>query len=72
MVDKTLAAIAVMGAAYQMEKIDRVLVIAPTSVCSVWGKELEEMADFPFMVQTLLGDKGNASGRYPIWKDADI
>lgn len=54
---KTLTAIAVAGAAYRMDRIRKVLIVAPTSVCSVWPKELEEYADFPFDVQVLLGDK---------------
>lgn len=54
---KTLTAIAIAGAAYKGGYIKKVLVIAPTSVVAVWPKELEEFADFPFTVQTLLGDK---------------
>jgi len=54
---KTLTAIAIAGAAYQAGYIDRLLVIAPTSVVAVWPQELAEMADFPFTCETLLGDK---------------
>lgn len=54
---KTLTAIAVMGTAYQMKKISRVLIVAPTSVCAVWPKELADYAAFPYTVKTLLGDK---------------
>ena len=54
---KTLTAIAVMGAGYQMGKIKRVLIVAPTSVVAVWPKELQEYAAFPYTVKTLLGDK---------------
>lgn len=54
---KTLTAIAVMGAGYQMGKIKRVLIVAPTSVVAVWPKELQEYAGFPYTVKTLLGDK---------------
>ena len=32
---KTLTAIAVAGAGYQMGKVKRVLIVAPTSVCAV-------------------------------------
>lgn len=56
-VDKTLTAIATMGAAYKMGAIDRVLIIAPTSVVAVWPKEFDEAADFPVTCRTLLGDK---------------
>lgn len=54
---KTLTAIAIAGAAYEKKAIDRLLVIAPTSVVAVWPKELEEYAAFPYTVRTLLGDK---------------
>ena len=54
---KTLTAIAIMGAAYQMGYVRRVLVVAPTSVCSVWPHDLEEQAAFPFKTGTLLGTK---------------
>lgn len=47
-----------MGAMYKAGKIERVLIVAPTSVVSVWPHELSEFADFPFTVETLLADKG--------------
>ena len=37
---KTLTAIAIMGALYQEKKIDRVLIVAPTSVVAVWPHDL--------------------------------
>lgn len=40
-----------------MGAIEKVLIVAPTSVCSVWPKELEEYADFKYKVNVLLGDK---------------
>lgn len=46
-----------MGAMYQAKKIDRVLVVSPTSVVSVWPSELKEYADFDFTAQALLGEK---------------
>lgn len=54
---KTLTSIAVMGVLYKKGMIDRVLIVAPTSVVAVWPRELAEFADYPFTVQTLLGDK---------------
>lgn len=54
---KTLTAIAIMGAAYQMGAIKKVLVIAPASVVPVWPKEFEEYAGFPVTCRTLLGNK---------------
>ena len=54
---KTLTAIAIMGALYQEGKVDRVLIVAPTSAVAVWPHELADFADYPFTVETLLGDK---------------
>lgn len=52
---KTLTAIATMGALYEAGKIQRCLVVAPTTVVPVWPKEMAEMADFPFVSCTMLG-----------------
>lgn len=54
---KTLTTIAVAGALYDLGKIDRVLVVAPTSVCSVWPHDLNQFATFPWEARVLLGDK---------------
>lgn len=54
---KTLTAIATMGAAYEMGVIETVLVVAPTSVCAVWPKDIAEYADFKYKVNVLLGTK---------------
>ncbi len=54
---KTLTAIAITGAAYQMGKVKRVLIVAPTSVCAVWPKEFSDYAAFPYIIKTMLGDK---------------
>lgn len=54
---KTLTSIAIMGALYEKKAIERVLVVAPTSVVAVWPKELDEYAEFPVTCRTLLGDK---------------
>ena len=54
---KTLTAIAVMGAMFQQGKINRVLIVAPSSVCAVWPRELAEFAAFPHRAALLLGDK---------------
>ena len=40
-----------------MGKIERVLIVAPTSVVAVWPKEFQEFADFKYTCKTLLGDK---------------
>lgn len=54
---KTLTTIAVAGALYNLGKIDRVLVVAPTSVCSVWPHDLNQFATFPWEARVLHGDK---------------
>ena len=46
-----------MGALYIRRKITRVLVVAPSSVCSVWPHDLEAFAAFPFQASVLLGEK---------------
>ncbi len=40
-----------------MGKIERVLIVAPTSVVAVWPREFQEFADFKYTCRTLLGDK---------------
>ena len=52
-----MTAIAIAGAAYAAGKIERLLVVAPTSVVAVWPKELQEYAEFKYTCRTLLGDK---------------
>lgn len=54
---KTLTAIAIAGAGYQMGKVERLLIVAPTSVVAVWPKELQEYAKFKYTCKALLGEK---------------
>lgn len=54
---KTRTAIAIAGAAYNLGAVNRVLVVAPTSVVSVWPKEIAEVADFRVTCRALLGTK---------------
>ncbi len=56
-VGKSLTAIAIMGALYQAGEVRRVLVVAPSSVCSVWEREMARFADFPHKTAMLLGEK---------------
>ena len=51
---KSLTAIAIMGALFERKEIRRVLVFAPGSVVSVWAKELEAFAAFPYRFAALL------------------
>jgi SNF2 family DNA or RNA helicase len=52
-----LTAIATVGAGYQMGKVKKVLIVAPTSVCAVWPKEFNDYANFKYTVKVLLGNK---------------
>lgn len=54
---KTLTTIATMGAAYQMGAVSKVLVVCPTSICSVWLKDIASYAAFPADVRVMFGDK---------------
>lgn len=54
---KTRTAIAIAGAAYNLGAVQRVLVVAPTSVVSVWPKEIAEVAGFKVTCRALLGTK---------------
>ena len=44
---------------YEAGKIEKVLVCAPTSVCSVWPNDLDNFASFKYQVRVLLGTKSN-------------
>lgn len=54
---KTLTTIGTIGAMYKQGKIKKVLVVAPSSVCAVWPKDLETFADFTYFAAVLIGDK---------------
>ncbi|PHV72460.1 helicase SNF2 [Sporanaerobium hydrogeniformans] len=54
---KSLTTIAIMGTRYIRGEIDKVLIIAPSSVCPVWPKELSQFADFPYNIQYLSGTR---------------
>lgn len=52
---KTLTSIAVAGRGYLNGKVGKLLVVCPSSVMSVWKKELEEFANFEFTATVLEG-----------------
>lgn len=54
---KTLTAISIMGALHKVGKADRVLIACPTSITSVWQKDVAQFADFPHRTVVLEGDK---------------
>ena len=53
---KTISTVAVAGRMYLDGYIERLLIIAPTSVCAVWPAEFDKFGDFPCRVALLLGD----------------
>lgn len=66
---KTLNAIAVAGAMYLNGYINKVLIVAPSSVCSVWSKEFAEYADFNVTSKVMFGDKRTRLKRLQELKD---
>lgn len=66
---KTLNAIAVAGAMYLNGYINKVLIVAPSSVCSVWSKEFAEFADFNVTSKVMFGDKRTRLKRLQELKD---
>lgn len=52
---KTLTAIAIMGALYENGKIQKVLVVCPSTILPVWKQELGNMAEFPYICGLLNG-----------------
>ena len=54
---KTAATVTVSGQLYADKRIERVLIVAPSSVCAVWPGEYEHFAGFSFRIGMLLGDR---------------
>lgn len=52
---KTLTSIAVAGRGYLNGKIQKLLVVCPSSVMSVWRNEIQEFADYEFTATVLEG-----------------
>lgn len=52
---KSLTSIAIAGQLYQENKIERVLVVCPTSIISVWEKEFVKFADYDYFVESIVG-----------------
>lgn len=52
---KSLTSIAIAGELYQENKIERVLVVCPTSIISVWEKEFIKFADYDYFVESIVG-----------------
>src|SRR5690606_4425832 len=52
---KTLVAIALLGHWWKTEGLQRALIVAPKSVMPEWGRQFEELADFPHQLVLLTG-----------------
>lgn len=50
-----MVSIAIAGCLYQYGKADRVFIVAPLSILSVWEEEFETFADFPYSLTILKG-----------------
>ena len=53
---KTITTIAVAGALYQQQRINRMLVVAPKSIVDVWDEEFRKFANFPYSLAVLDGN----------------
>lgn len=52
---KSLTSIAIIGLLLQEEKINKVLVVCPSSIINVWEKEFQKFADYNFNVESIIG-----------------
>lgn len=53
---KSLSAIAVAGALYNVKKIKKVLIVCPLSIVGVWKEEFEKFANFDYELAILKGN----------------
>ena len=54
---KTLTTIAIIGASKKEKKVERVLIVCPSSVIKVWDEELKDTADYEYNIELLIGSK---------------
>ncbi len=52
---KSLTSIAIIGLLLQEEKVNKVLVVCPSSIINVWEKEFQKFADYNFNVESIIG-----------------
>lgn len=65
---KTLTAIGIMGRRYLSKQVNRVLVVCPLSVCSVWQSELQGMADFPVDILIPVGGSAAKAAQFKAFR----
>lgn len=56
---KSLTSIAITGQLFNDKKIERVLVICPTSIIGVWLEEFKKFADFDYCIEAIIGSTMN-------------
>lgn len=52
---KSLTSIAIIGQLYNESKIEKVLVVCPTSIISVWQEEFKKFADYDYNIESIVG-----------------
>ena len=52
---KSLISVAVAGALYKAQKLKKLLIVCPLSICSVWEEEFSKFADFDYELNILKG-----------------
>lgn len=52
---KSLTSIAIIGEKFLTNKIERVLIVCPTSIINVWYKEFEKFAEFDYNLECITG-----------------
>ncbi len=52
---KSLISIAVSGSLFKCQKIKKLLIVCPLSICGVWEEEFSKFADFDYDLKILKG-----------------
>lgn len=66
---KTLVAIALLGHWWKTEGLQRALIVAPKSVMPEWGRQFEELADFPHRLVLLTGSLEERKDMLKNWSE---
>lgn len=52
---KSLTSIAIIGDLYKQQKIEKALIICPSSIISVWQEEFNKFADYEYNIESIIG-----------------
>ena len=52
---KSLTSIAIIGYKFLINKLEKALIICPTSIINVWLEEFEKFADYPYSIESITG-----------------